>query len=221
MKNSNKLILLSIAILTCNPYVLQANKKKSHQNDRAINETRNDRGETPLIQAARENNVEYALYLIKHGAHVNAATTSIGDNCSYGYTPLHYAQDISIVKALLNAGANVHAQNDMRLTPLHETNSVEKAQLLLNAGADINAKGIYGITPLLSLMESNATYNLIKFILDAGADVHAYFDNGEIQGTPLTMFFTGFLINDDQLGEAEQFMRKTIADRATLEKNAN
>ena len=71
-----------------------------------------------------------------------------------GSTPLHLAAtnpDVSALKALLAAGADVNARDVDGNTPLHMaayTNRTENAKVLLEAGADVNAETTGGRTPI-------------------------------------------------------------------------
>lgn len=74
-----------------------------------------------------------------------------------GSTALHCAAwkgHLQVVQFLLQAGADVNAQNNndhWGTTPLHaaaHANQTAIAQLLLDAGADVHAKDMNGKTPL-------------------------------------------------------------------------
>jgi len=79
-----------------------------------------------------------------------------------GSTPLHLAatnSDVTAVKALLAAGANVNAKDEDGNTPLHMaayTNRVEAAKVLLEAGADVNVISTGGRTPMAMARKSRA-----------------------------------------------------------------
>lgn len=73
-----------------------------------------------------------------------------------------------IVKALIQAGADVNARGSARKTPLFElTGDPELISVLVTAGADINARSYNDATPLM-----NAAYQLdyVRALLAAGAD---------------------------------------------------
>ena len=71
----------------------------------------------------------------------------------HGSTPLHLAAtnpDLSALKALLAAGADVNARDSEGLTPLHMTaytQNAKQAELLLQAGSDPHAKTNAGRDP--------------------------------------------------------------------------
>ena len=108
--------------------------------------------ENALHQAASIGDVDSVNHLISiHMADVNAK----GDD---GKTPLHWAAaqgHLSIVSALIAAGADVNEKGFRGWTPLHEAaaliNSSDRLSIILAliaAGADVNAKDDDGKTPL-------------------------------------------------------------------------
>jgi cytohesin len=138
---------------------------------------RDDRGETPLHVAARDNDAaaDALGVLIQHGAVVNVASTG-------GETPLHAACGywaLDAVRVLLRAGAAPGPADAAGETPLHRVARVRPrerlrggggfpymasdaagawvyackpaasaALLLARAGADVNAADHDGLTPL-------------------------------------------------------------------------
>lgn len=88
-------------------------------------DARNNRGRTPIAQAARERNLEAAAFLLEHGAEVNTKDHQ-------GMTPL-----LSAVKALYEWGpsyagiAQVHGCHQM-------------VELLLKFGAEVHAVSYFG-----------------------------------------------------------------------------
>lgn len=93
-----------------------------------------DRGQkndcTPLMEAASAGHVEIIELLIRHGADVNAQSST-------GNTPLMYAcagGHVEAVKVLLAHGANVEDHNENGHTPLMESASaghVEVAKVII------------------------------------------------------------------------------------------
>ena len=75
----------------------------------------------------------------------------------HGRTPLmralahHTMPPLEQIKALIDAGANVNAQDDFKYTALHyaaKKGHLKIAELLVNAGANLKAKDHNGVTPL-------------------------------------------------------------------------
>ena len=108
-----------------------------------------------------------------------------------GRTPLHWAAAHSttpaVVKALLDAGAELSARDKDRATPLDlaarysRTPAVVKT--LLNAGAELNARIEGEIMPLHVAAARSETPAVVQMLLDAGANLNARTaGNG---GTPL------------------------------------
>ena len=97
-------------------------------------------------------------------------TTSLMYAGTEGRTPLHEAaqsKSIGIVKALLEAGANVVYADTEGRTPLHgavQSKSIETMKALLEA-ADTK-----GRTPLHEAVQSKST-DIVKALLEAGANV--------------------------------------------------
>ncbi len=103
----------------------------------------NDDGESSLhasVSRINQCSVEITDCLIKKGADVNIRTKS------EGHTPLHISagwnKEIKVTQLLVEAGANLDAQDNHGNTPLHlisvETCSFEIEQYLLKSGANPN-----------------------------------------------------------------------------------
>lgn len=103
-------------------------------------------GDTALHVAAAGHRVEIARLLLAHGADPNAAKNHRRSQ------PLHYAADgylenpkwdptrqVATIQLLLEAGADIHAQDKNGATPLHRavrTRCAAVVKCLLEAGAD-------------------------------------------------------------------------------------
>ena len=120
-------------------------------------DVRGQYGRNPLHAAAYSENFEVVRILIDYDpAYVNARSES-------GSMPLHWAlrghnlKDGSVLRLLLENGANVNAQNQDGRTPLHVASFdgvLEVVRLLLEHGADVEVKDKYGETAL-----QDATYS--------------------------------------------------------------
>jgi ankyrin repeat protein len=110
-------------------------------------------GDTPLHVAAAGYRVEIATLLLAAGADVNAAGRHRHAR------PLHYAADgnperdakrqVAMIRLLLEAGADIHAQDKNGATPLHRavrTRCAEAVNCLLDAGADATMRNKPGST---------------------------------------------------------------------------
>jgi hypothetical protein len=86
-------------------------------------------------------------------------------------TALHVTQNADIARFLIEAGANVHARDDMGMTPIFNK-EVSIAGMLLEAKADIEARSAKGNTLFLWYTYSGYLDG-IKFLVSKGADVNA------------------------------------------------
>lgn len=91
--------------------------------------------------------------------------------------------DVEAVKALLDKGVYIHAQDSKgrcALVAAAYGNQLEVADILIAAGADVNMKDdTIQSAYLISTMESAEHLQLLKKLLKAGADVHCTdSDNG-------------------------------------------
>lgn len=100
---------------------------------------------TPLMQAARKNNIPKVKLLMARGADVNAHSQSFGN-------ALHWAAEAGhteMVKLLIAHGADVNATNTTKTTPLMK--ATEKGQwglvrVLVQANAEVRAEDFCGKT---------------------------------------------------------------------------
>jgi ankyrin repeat protein len=126
-------------------------------------------GVTPLTTAARTGNAVIVETLLARGADVNA---SIPEN---GQTALMWAtaeRHLDVMRALVAAGANVHAQSKIGFTPLlfaARNGDIEAAKVLIAAGVDVNEAGSDG-THALPLAIISAHDDFALFLLDQKAD---------------------------------------------------
>jgi len=134
------------------------NQNKSFQD--LIKYNRPDsKGFYPLHQACYSSNLQYTLFLLQHGAFINARD-------SEGNTPLIWSlrncspSTVLIVDTLLKAGANPNLQNRAGQTALHvsiasilsQTELFQQAEAIINNllafGANPNIQTLEGETPL-------------------------------------------------------------------------
>lgn len=109
-----------------------------------------------IHDAARMGSGAEVAQIIQENPAMRDARTGLGS------TPLHLAAtnpDVTAVKALLAAGANVNAKDAEDNTPLHMaayTNRIENAKVLLEAGADVNAITTAGRSPMAMARKSRS-----------------------------------------------------------------
>jgi ankyrin repeat protein len=128
--------------------------------------------EAELLQAAQQDDSSRVLQLLQK--HVSPDATS-GD----GTTALHWAaynDDVTLVKALLKAGAKVEPRTRLRaLTPLHmaaESGDATLLGALIQGGAQVDARNESGTTALMIASASGST-QAVETLLAHGADVNA------------------------------------------------
>jgi ankyrin repeat protein len=105
-----------------------------------------------LWDAVIAGNVTETIVAIRAGTDVNGLDTraEAGPN---GRRPLNWAairNDTTMIRALLDAGANINSANRTGFTPLHhaaEVGSKEAATLLIISGANLTLKNRNGQTP--------------------------------------------------------------------------
>jgi ankyrin repeat protein len=113
---------------------------------------RGEDGRNPLHGAAYSGNSEVVRILIEY----DPAYIHVRDKY-YGWTPLHWAsgsdyfKDGSVVRLLLEHGADINVQDHVGQTPLHWASfngALEIGRLLLEHHADVEAKDNNGKTAL-------------------------------------------------------------------------
>lgn len=131
---------------------------------------------TPLMRAVLTNNHILVKQLIEHQAEINITSEK-------GWTALHIASSKTIaendeatlvIAELINAGANIDANNQDQCTPLilaTLNNKFSMIKQLLNAKANINARDKNGWTPLMHAV-ANGNQAIIELLLSHQADIN-------------------------------------------------
>lgn len=84
--------------------------------------------------------------------------------------------NIDTLKILLDAGADIHTEDDLILFNAVDEEEIEIVKYLLDRGADINAIQSNTSETVLSRAASNNNVSMLEFLLSAGADIHAHDD---------------------------------------------
>jgi hypothetical protein len=156
MNRSTRLFLSLLSVLTILP--APAHPQSSRK------------GVTTLMKAAADANLVSVEEELRRGADVNVSDAD-------GYTALHYGArcgDVRVVRALLNAGANVNARTRQGVTPLMSSIDMmcgkpEVTLMLIRARAKVNATDSDGNTAL-QIATTESSVEVMKELLKRGAD---------------------------------------------------
>ncbi|HEV2911956.1 MAG TPA: ankyrin repeat domain-containing protein [Pyrinomonadaceae bacterium] len=135
-------------------------------------------GEYPLVIAASENNLPGVKELIAAGSDVNRRdknldATALDEAVMYG--------NREMVRALLDAGAEINARNSRRQTALMMLDDEATEELvwdLVSSGAKINLRDEDGNTALILAARYSNT-EVLRALLNAGAKINAKNKSGE------------------------------------------
>uniref|UniRef100_A0A0E0RJM7 Serine/threonine-protein kinase BSK1-like TPR repeats domain-containing protein n=1 Tax=Oryza rufipogon TaxID=4529 RepID=A0A0E0RJM7_ORYRU len=136
-----------------------------------------ERGCTPLHNAAENGHDEAVRLLLSKGVHV--------DPLNYRGAPLHLAASkdrVQAMKVLLEHGADLNRVVNHIFSPLMMAccgHSLKCVKLLVEAGADVNGNSTNGPTPLTEAVDDSLT-DVVKFLVGAGADPNIPDEEGRI-----------------------------------------
>ncbi len=123
-----------------------------------------------LFEALYENDLKTVKAQLSKGVNVNAKNDT-------EQTPLHVAQDTTILKTLILNGAKVNSLDGDGRTPIFNK-EIEALKVLIEAGADIHHKGNKGNT-LLMWYSYSGYLEGIKYLVSLGVNVNAVNIDGQ------------------------------------------
>jgi len=149
--------------------------KYLHEKGAYINSV-NDSNWTPLHQASYWGRYDIVVYLVENGANINAETT---DEYRLPIDGARYWKHTNIVDYL----TKMNPQNENRQTKLHlifnkSVIDISEIKKSLKEGVDVNERDDEGKTALYYACERNCDLDIIKLLVEHGADVDIQSNNG-------------------------------------------
>ncbi len=173
-----------------------------------------------LIEAAKTNDFELAISLIKKGVDMNYEDRKD----SMGLTALMHASlqgYYDMCEFLIEKGADVNYSSKYGSTALTIASFrgyKELCKMLIEKGADVNARNDYDATPLINATH-NARIEICELLIENGADIDAIDEDGQtaltiatneryrqimklliINGANLTIKFNSYYENRSDIG---------------------
>ena len=163
----------------------------------------NEEGFSAIDFAAIYSRTNGARMLIRHGADVNKYNSA-------GYTPLMLAAQFcstDILPVFLNQGAFVNSfdkdSSEEHFTPiffaicsteseyLDYERKVDTLLTLISHGADVNVLSTKGESPLSMAIRQNSSLEIIKLLVNSGADINAIINGTSILDIATDMYSEG------------------------------
>jgi len=180
--NQNKIIPSTFSSMNDNKYVFVT---ASEGNNRALKtlldqgidiESRDSKGNTPLIVATMKNRIRTVKFLLSRGADINAVNKK-------GLSPIHiaiYKNKPSMVFELMERGANLSAQDANGHSPLHI--AVHKGYLslvhtILESGITIDFNDDKGNSLLMTALK-RGYLDIATLLINEGAEINTVDDRG-------------------------------------------
>ncbi|HET9824044.1 MAG TPA: ankyrin repeat domain-containing protein, partial [Chitinophagaceae bacterium] len=124
----------------------------------------------PLFRAVKNDDIKEVRRLLDVGADAN----SFDEDSDHLLMNAALYSSVDIMQLLIERGSKVNATNKLGETALMwAANDPDKIKLLLKYGADINVKAKSGNSPLLIACVGYGKYDVVKLLIEKGADVFA------------------------------------------------
>ena len=154
--------------------ILKEKREKKIKQEKIINQRKRlyksdiKRGVPPVFSAIQNHLYNKLSSIIKEGVDIELKN-------KFGDSPLKFAlyqRDDKLVKILLESGANPNIINGgyNPLTSLLSTNRVSTVKLLLEYGVDVNYQYKKSETALTEAAKGCKNFDMVKLLLDKGAD---------------------------------------------------
>ncbi|ORX75944.1 ankyrin [Anaeromyces robustus] len=180
LKNSNSKDILAFLYEHKNIDLIKYMTEKGVKLDGKYNN-----GDTLLMTACNNNDIEMVNFLIENGADINAVNLQLlvekGINIhlknTRGYTAFLYASktsNLDMVKYLISKGGNIKDKNNLGYNALIEVcghNKFEIVKYLIEYGIDINEQANDGGNAL-TLGIGRADIEIIKYLVKNGIDIN-------------------------------------------------
>ena len=163
---------IALAALSGHPSVLHTMVKLGVNID-----TKNDIGETLLLESSRLGDLKIVHVLMKSGS--DAEMQNLEGETSLAVALRH--GHLKVAQQLVDSGANANTrdkQMETLLCSVIKSGSFSKAKLLIDAGVDVEAKCLAGISPLEMAFNSEDLH-IAEILLAAGANVNIAINGGE------------------------------------------
>ncbi|KAM6912926.1 kinase D-interacting substrate of 220 kDa B isoform 1-T1 [Xenentodon cancila] len=172
MDTTTSLKMTSLAVQSLFSYVEEENLAaiKAHLDKFRDVDSRSDNGQTPLMVAAEQGNLEIVQELIRRGANVNLDDV----DCWTALISAAKEGHIDVVRELLENNANLEHRDMGGWTPLMWAaykGRTEVAQLLLERGANPNITGQYSVYPVI-WAAGRGHAQIVHLLLQHGAKVN-------------------------------------------------
>ena len=140
---------------------------------------------TAFLWACRTCTIPVIKFLLGNGININAVD-AYGSTALIHYAAMRSTQSLEVIKFLVGKGADINKASVMNETVLMYAclyGPIEVIEFLIDNGALINTVSVNGTTALKNCLYRQQPSELIKLLVNKGADVNVIIDNKD--GTTL------------------------------------